>query len=76
MEILQRRPASGSGNEIAYLDVRFDNGVIARNLKLVRTRAGYRLFGPTLRDQMIVAIPAALADIIIREAVAYEPDAA
>lgn len=72
MEILNRRPAIGRGNAVAYLDVRFDNGVVARDLQITKTRNGYRLFGPTMRDRMIVAIPPALADQIIREAVAHE----
>lgn len=66
MQISGYRPAAPGGNTRAYLNVRFDNGMFIRNLRLVETRNGVRVYGPTVGDVTIVAIPPAVADEIAR----------
>lgn len=69
MEIQNYRPARPGGNTRAYMDVRFDNGLFIRDLRLVETRRGIRVYGPVIGDRTIVAFPPAVADQIA-EAVA------
>ena len=69
MEITNYRPARPGGNTRAFLDVRFPNGIFIRNLRLVETRNGIRVYGPEFNGQRIVAFPPAVADAIA-EAVA------
>lgn len=72
MQIVRMRPAQPGGKTRAYLDVQFENGVIARGLRLVKTGAGMRVFSPDIRGELVVAIPPAVADEIVRMAVAYD----
>jgi hypothetical protein len=51
------------------MDVRLDDGIFIRNLRLVETRNGIRVYGPEFNGQRIVAFPPAVADAIA-EAVA------
>jgi len=76
LQIVRLRPAEPGGKTRAFLDVQFDNGVVARGLRLVRTGAGMRVFSPDVRGELVVAIPPAVADEIARLAVAYEQRAA
>lgn len=76
MQIVRMRPAQPGGKTRAYLDVQFDNGVIARGLRLVKTGAGMRVFSPDVRGELVVAIPSAVADQMVELAVAYENRAA
>jgi len=69
VEITNYRPARPGGNTRAFLDVRFPNGIFIRNLRLVETRNGIRVYGPEFNGQRIVAFPPAVADAIA-EAVA------
>lgn len=69
MEITNYRPARPGGNTRAFMDVRLDDGIFIRNLRLVETRNGIRVYGPCIGDRTIVAIPPAVADEIA-EAVA------
>ncbi|MDX8517957.1 hypothetical protein [Mesorhizobium dulcispinae] len=71
MEIVNHRPARPGNNVRAFFDVRFDNGIFVRDLRLVETRSGLRVYGPTKGGETIVTIPPAVADIIV-EAVAHE----
>lgn len=73
---MKMRPAPVSGKTRALLDVQFDNGVIARGLRLVHTGSGVRVFSPDIRGELVVAIPPAVADEIAEMAVAYEQRAA
>ena len=72
MQIVRLRPADPGGKTRAFLDVQFDNGVIVRGLKLVKTGAGMRVFSTDVRGELVVAIPPAVADEIVRMAVAYD----
>ena len=69
MEISNYRPARPGVRTRAYLDVRFPDGLFIRDLRLVETRGGIRVYGPTIGDRTIVALPPAVADAIA-EAVA------
>ncbi|MGB3500979.1 MAG: hypothetical protein WBA44_05090 [Mesorhizobium sp.] len=69
MEISNYRPARPGGNTRAYLDVRLDDGIFIRNLALVQTKNGIRVYGPEFAGQRIVTLPPAVADAIA-EAVA------
>lgn len=51
------------------MDVKFSDGLFIRDLRLVETRGGIRVYGPCIGDRTIVAIPPAVADKIA-EAVA------
>ena len=64
MEISNYRPARPGGRTRALMDVRFDDGMFIRNLRLVETRGGIRVYGPTVGDVTIVALPPAVADRI------------
>lgn len=66
MEISNYRPARPRTRTRAYIDVRFDNGIFVRDLRLVETRNGVRVYGPTIGDRTIVALPPAVADQIAR----------
>lgn len=66
MQISNYRPARPGSNTRAYMDVKFDNGMFVRDLRLVETRSGIRVYGPTVGDRTIVAIPPAVADDIAR----------
>jgi hypothetical protein len=70
VEISNYRPGRPGARTRAYLDVRFANGLFVRDLRLVETRGGIRVYGPTIADRTIVAIPPAVADEIA-EAVAH-----
>lgn len=70
MEISNYRPGRPGARTRAHIDVRFPNGMFVRDLRLVETRNGIRVYGPTIGDRTIVAIPPAVADAIA-EAVAY-----
>lgn len=72
MQIVRLRPADPGGKTRAFLDVQLDNGVIVRGLKLVKTGSGMRVFSPDVRGELVVAIPPAVADEIVRMAVAYD----
>jgi hypothetical protein len=69
VEISNYRPARPGGNTRAFMDVRLDDGIFIRNLRLVQTRNGIRVYGPEFNGQRIVAFPPAVADAIA-EAVA------
>jgi len=69
MEISNYRPAAPGGNTRARMDVRLDSGIFIRGVRLVETRNGIRVYGPTIGDVTIVALPPAVADAIA-EAVA------
>ena len=69
MEILSIRPVHGEGKIRARIDVRFDNGVIARNLELRQTGAGLRVFGARVRGELVVALPPSIVEEIVREVV-------
>lgn len=69
MELSNYRPGRPGARTRAYIDVRFDNGLFVRDLRLVETRGGIRVYGPTIGDRTIVALPPAVADAIA-EAVA------
>lgn len=66
MEIQNYRPGRPGERTRAFMDVRFDNGLFVRDLKLVETRNGIRVYGPTVGDRTIVGIPPAVADDIAR----------
>ncbi|MGB3501855.1 MAG: hypothetical protein WBA44_09540 [Mesorhizobium sp.] len=70
MEICNYRPARPGGNTRAFMDVRLDDGIFIRNLRLVETRNGVRVYGPEFNGQRIVTLPPAVADAIA-EAVAH-----
>jgi len=69
VEICNYRPARPGGNTRAYLDVRFPNGMFVRDLRLVETRSGIRIYGPEFNGHKLVTFPPAVADAIA-EAVA------
>jgi DNA-binding cell septation regulator SpoVG len=69
VEISNYRPARPGGNTRAFMDVRFPDGLFIRDLRLVETRNGIRVYGPVVGDRTIVALPSAVADRIA-EAVA------
>ena len=66
MEIQNYRPGRPGARVRAYMDVRFPDGLFIRDLRLVETRNGIRVYGPTIGDRTIVAIPPAMADQIAR----------
>ena len=67
MEISNYRPARpGGGNVRAHMDVRFPNGLFIRDMRLVETRNGIRVYGPKIAGQWVVTIPPAVADDIAR----------
>lgn len=67
MEIISIRPVNGEGKIRARIDVRFDNGVIARNLELRQTGGGLRVFGARVRGELVVALPPSIVEQIVRE---------
>ncbi|QDC00354.1 hypothetical protein [Mesorhizobium sp. 8] len=70
MEIQNYRPGLPGARTRAFIDVKFPDGLFIRDLRLVETRNGIRVYGPTIGDRTIVAIPPAVADAIA-EAVAH-----
>jgi len=70
LQISNYRPGRPGARTRAYIDVRFPNGLFVRDLRLVETRNGIRIYGPCVGDRTIVAIPPAVADEIA-EAVAH-----
>ena len=70
MHILRTRLVKPGGNTRALVDVRLDNGVTLRRLRLVESRNGRRVFGPEAGGETVIALPPAVADAIA-EAVAH-----
>jgi DNA-binding cell septation regulator SpoVG len=70
MQIQNYRPGRPGARTRAHIDVRFPDGLFIRDLRLVETRNGVRVYGPTIGDRTIVALPPAVADKIA-EAVAH-----
>lgn len=66
MEISNYRPGRPGARTRALLDVRFSNGLFIRDLRLVETRNGVRVYGPTIGDRTLVAFPPAVADEIAK----------
>jgi hypothetical protein len=71
MKILSIRQAPPGGNVVARFDAELDNGVRLYDLKLSRTRAGWRVYGPQHFGGAAVTFPAAVADQLAEEAVAH-----
>lgn len=69
MHISNYRPGRPGARVRAYMDVSLNDGVFIRDLRLVETRNGVRVYGPAIGDRTIVALPPAVADAIA-EAVA------
>ncbi len=66
MEIQNYRPGKPGARTRALVDVLFPDGMFIRDLRLVETRNGVRVYGPCIGDRTIVAIPPATADKIAR----------
>ncbi|MBN9066819.1 MAG: hypothetical protein J0H60_10220 [Rhizobiales bacterium] len=66
MEISNYRPARPGGNTRAILDVRFPNGVFVRDVRLVETRNGIRVYGPAVHDRLLVSFPPAIVGEIAK----------
>lgn len=66
MQVQNYRPGRPGARVRAHLDVKFPDGLFIRDLRLVETRNGIRVFGPTIGDRTIVAIPPAMADAIAK----------
>lgn len=64
MQISNYRPGRPGARVRAYMDVRFPDGTHVRDLRLVETRNGIRVFGPTIGDKTIVTFAPAVADAI------------
>ncbi|WP_037075087.1 hypothetical protein [Rhizobium mesoamericanum] len=74
MEILSIRRETSGGNTVARFDVALGDHIRMFNLKLIRGRAGLRVYAPSaygsnvatfstrLTDQMITAVSAALGE--------------
>lgn len=70
MQISNYRPGRPGARVRAHIDVRFPDGIFIRDLRLVETRSGVRVYGPTVGNRTIVALSPAVADKIA-EAVAH-----
>lgn len=66
MQIQNYRPGRPGARTRAHMDVLFPNGMFIRDLRLVETRSGIRVYGPTIGDRTIVALPPAVADEIAK----------
>ncbi|EBV3599707.1 hypothetical protein DOI34_24395 [Salmonella enterica subsp. enterica serovar Virchow] len=69
MELSNYRPGRPGARVRAQIDVRFPDGTCVRDLRLVQTRNGIRVYGPVIGDKTIVTFAPAVADAIA-EAVA------
>ncbi len=80
MQILDYRPAYGGGTTIARFDAEIAPGIRAYGLRLVESRSGLRVFGPSIAGGSAVTFTPAVADqlvaIIQREVAPYGQSAA
>ena len=74
--ILAIRLAPPGGNVVARFDAELDNGVRLYDLKLVRARSGWRVYGPQHFGGAAVTFPRSVADQLANEAVAHVEPAA
>lgn len=64
MEISNYRPARPGGNTRAHFDMRLDDGIFIRDVRLVETRNGMRVYGPSVHDRVLVSFPPAVVGAI------------
>lgn len=62
MRILAMRPAPPGGNTVARFDAELDCGIRAYDLKLVRAKSGWRVYGPQHFGGSAITFPPAIAD--------------
>lgn len=66
MKIHNYRPGRPGARTRAYMDIRLDDGIFIREVRLVETRNGVRVYGPVVGDRTLVAFPPAVADSIAK----------
>lgn len=77
MQILSIRPAApGGGNVRARFDAELDDGTKIRDLKLVESRNGWRVYGPQHHGMSLVTFTPATVDRIAMEALRHVRTAA
>ncbi len=72
MKILSIRPAEpGGGNVRARFDAELDDGTKIRDLKLVRSRNGWRVYGPQHFGMTLITFAPAIVDRLATEALRH-----
>lgn len=71
LRVLSPRPAPPGGNTVARFDLETDDGIRIRDLKLVESAGGWRVYGPKHHGQSIITFPAGLVDRIATEALRH-----
>ena len=71
MKILSLRQAPPGGNTVARFDLQTDDGLKIRDLKLVQSPGGWRVYGPKHHGFSLITFPADLVDRITSEALCH-----
>ncbi|MBL8578877.1 MAG: hypothetical protein JNK47_16765 [Mesorhizobium sp.] len=72
MKVLAIRPAPpGSGSTRARFDVEMDDGTKIRDLKLVQSRQGWRVYAPQRFGMSLITFTPAIVDRLAAEALRH-----